>query len=310
MTRCRRALRGRGWPGGIPTPPGIAKGKPDAAFEGDRHRAVVRAHLLPAEVFFESVDSGVFRYGFVLEEAAPVVALYSHLLELQHFSPVKPAIGASDQGAVIVFLVSETRTHILEPDGSAAYEVGVPDQGLAVLGGRREHELAGLAGGEQPLTIAGPERLLLRERVEERAEFIQPAFRVGDELHAKSILGFSAPDLVTAILAEILCDRVCLGGKIGHHREERGGSRIGDRSLSLAVQDDVHSGIARQLLVIPDFPVHGGPALDADHSGPSHFLIGDPIRKPVSRTARCRLARRILEPYVELLQGHAAAPGG
>src|SRR6266436_5921542 len=162
MTRCRRALRGRGWPGGMSTAPCIAKGKPDVAFEGDRHRAVVRAHLLPAEVFLEFVDSGVFQYGFVLEEAAPVVALYSHLLELQHFSPVKPAIGA-------------------------------PDQGLAVLRDRREHQLADLAGGKQPLTIAGPVRLLPRERVEELAEFIQSAFRVGDELHAKPILGFSAP---------------------------------------------------------------------------------------------------------------------
>src|SRR6266436_4116095 len=163
MTRCRRALRGRGWPGGMSTPPGIAKGKPDAAFEGDRHRAVVRAHLLPTEVFFESVDPGVFRYGFVLEEAAPVVALFSHLLELQHFSPVKPAIVAPDQGTVIVFLVSEKRARVLEPDGFAACEVGVPDQGLDVLRGRREDELAGLAGSEQPLTIARPVRLLPRE---------------------------------------------------------------------------------------------------------------------------------------------------
>src|SRR5260221_4362433 len=287
MTRRRRALRARGWPGGMSTAPCIAKGKPDAAFEGDRHRAVVRAHLLPTEVFFESVDPGVFRYGFVPEEAAPVVALYSHLLELQHFSPVKPAIGAPDQGAVIVFLVSETGTRVLEPGGSAACEVGVPDQGLAVLRGGREDELAGFAGGKQPLAIAGPVRLLLGERVEERAEFIQPALRVGDELHAKPILRFSAPDLVTAILAEILRDRVCLRGKIGHHGEERGGSRIGDRSLSLAVQDDIHSGISMQFLVVPDLPVDSGPAPDADHSSPRHFSIDSPIRKPVPGEARC-----------------------
>src|SRR5258706_574606 len=192
MTRRRRALRARGWPGGMSTAPCIAKGKPDAPFEGDRHRAVVRAHLLPAEVFFEFVDPRVFRNGFVLEKASPVVAPYSRLFEPQHFLPMKPAIGASDEGTVIALLVSETRTGVLKPRCFPAHEVGVPDQGLAVLGGRREHELAGLAGGEQPLTIAGPERLLLRERVEERAEFIQPAFRVGDELHAKSILGFSA----------------------------------------------------------------------------------------------------------------------
>src|SRR5260221_3782363 len=153
MSRRRRALRACGWPGGMSPAPCIAKGKPYAAFEGDRHRAVVRAHLLPAEVFFESVDSGVFRYGFVLEKAAPVVALYSHLLELQHFSPVKPAIGAPDQGAVIVFLVSETGTRVLEPGGSAACEVGVPDERLAVLRGRREHELARPACREQPLPL-------------------------------------------------------------------------------------------------------------------------------------------------------------
>src|SRR5258706_8678977 len=101
------SLRVRGCLDGTSAPPGIAKGKPDAAFEGNRHRAVVGAHRLPAEVFLEFVDSGVFRHGFVLEQAAPVVAPYSHLLELQHFLPMQPAIGAPDQGAVIVVLVSE-----------------------------------------------------------------------------------------------------------------------------------------------------------------------------------------------------------
>src|SRR5881392_3376597 len=127
---------------------------------------------------------------------------YSHLLELQHFLPMKPAIGAPDQGAVIVLLVSETRTRVLEPGGFSAGEVGVPNQGLAVPTGRGEHELTGLAGGKQPLTITGGDRLLRRKRVVERLELIQPALRVGDELHAKAVLRVSAPDLVAAILAE------------------------------------------------------------------------------------------------------------
>src|SRR5256885_10953226 len=134
---------------GVSTPPGITKRKPNAAFEGHRQRVVVRAHLLSAEVLFELVDSGVFRHGCVLEEAPPVVARYSHLLELQHFLPMKPAIGAPDQGAVIALLVSETRTRVLEPGGFSAGEVGVPNQGLAVPTGRGEHELTGLAGGKQ-----------------------------------------------------------------------------------------------------------------------------------------------------------------
>ena len=83
--------------------------------------------------------------------------------------------------------------------------------------------------------IGGRDRLLPREYVVKRAEFIQPAFRVGDELHTKPILRFSAPDLVAAVLAELLRDRVGLHGKIGHHREEPGSLGICDRSLSLAV---------------------------------------------------------------------------
>jgi len=86
--------------------------------------------------------------------------------------------------------------------------VGVPDQCLAVLRGRRECELTGFAGGKQPLTVAGPERLLPSERVVEGTEFIQPALRVSDELHAQPVLRFGAPDLVTAILAEFFGDRV------------------------------------------------------------------------------------------------------
>src|SRR2546423_12993162 len=191
--RCAAGLPVRCRLGGISTPPGIAKRKPDAAFEGHRHRAVVRAHLLSAEVLLELVDSGVFRYGFVLEDAPPVIARYSHLLELQHFFPVKPAIGAPDQGAVIVLLVSETRTRVLEPGGFSAGEVGVPDQGLAVPRGRGEHELTGLAGGKQPFMITGGDRLLRRKRVVERLELIQPALRVGEELHAKAVLRLSAP---------------------------------------------------------------------------------------------------------------------
>src|SRR6267142_5987016 len=163
-----------GRPGGIPAAPGVAQGKPYATPEGNRHGAVVGTYPLPAEVLLEAVDPGVFRYRFVLEETAPVVALHSHFLEPQHLLPVQPAVGASDQGAVVVSLVSEARPRVLEPGGFPACEVGVPDQGLSVLGSRREHELAGLAGGEQPFVIAGPERLLPGECVEERAEFIQP----------------------------------------------------------------------------------------------------------------------------------------
>src|SRR5260221_1949577 len=300
----------RGRLGGISTPPGVAKGKPYPASDGYRHRAVVGTHRLPAEVFLEFVDPGVLRYGFVLEEPSPVVAPYSHLLELQHFFPMKPAIGAPDQGTVIVVLVPETRTGVLKPGGFSAGDVGVPDQCFIVLRGRREDELAGLAGGKQPLMIGGRDRLVFRECVVKGLEFTQPAFRVGDELHAKSILRFSAPDLVAAILAEFLRDLVYFGGKIGHHREERGGSRIGDRSLSLAVEDDVHPGIARRLFLVPDFPVDGSPAADTDHSGPDHFLIGGGTGDPVPGDVRHRFARRLPERRMELLQGHAAAPGG
>src|SRR5881396_3652899 len=178
---------------------------------------------------------------------------------------MKPAIGAPDQGAVIVSLVSETRTRVLEPGRLSAGEIGVPDQCLTVLRGRGEDELTGFAGGNQPLMIGGRDRLLPRECVVKRAEFIQPAFRFGNELYAKPILRFSAPDLVSAVLAEFLRDRVRLGGKIGHHREERSSPRIGDRSFSLAIENDVHSGIARQLFLVPDFPIDSSPALDADH---------------------------------------------
>src|SRR2546422_6787868 len=52
-----------------------------------RSGAVVRAFLLPAEVLLELVDSGVLRDRLVLEQAPPVVALYSrseeHTSELQ-----------------------------------------------------------------------------------------------------------------------------------------------------------------------------------------------------------------------------------
>jgi len=94
-----RGLPACGRLAGISAPPGVAKRKPDAASKGYGYRAVVGTYGLPTEVLLEPVYSGVFRYGFVLEEAAPVVAFYSHLLEPQHFFPVKPAIGASDQGA-------------------------------------------------------------------------------------------------------------------------------------------------------------------------------------------------------------------
>src|SRR5690242_1457717 len=123
---CERPGGLRGRASGFPAPPGVAKGKPDAALEGDRHRAVVGPHRLPAEVLLEFVDPGVFRHGFVLEQAAPVVAAYSHLLEPQHFLPVQPPIGAPDQRTVIVVLVPETGTRVLEPGGFSAGEVGVP----------------------------------------------------------------------------------------------------------------------------------------------------------------------------------------
>src|SRR6266702_1201230 len=95
------------FPDRLPAPPGIAQGKIDAAFHGHRHRAVVRTYRLPAEVLFEIVDSGVFRYRFVFEHASPVVAFYSHLLDAQHVSPMKPAISSPDQGAIVAFLISE-----------------------------------------------------------------------------------------------------------------------------------------------------------------------------------------------------------
>src|SRR6266513_1377198 len=115
---------------------------------------------------------------------------------------MKPAIGAPDQGAIIVFLVSETGTRVLEPGGLSADEIGVPDQCLTVLRRRGEDELTGFAGAKQPLVIGGRDRLLPRECVVERDEFIQPDFRFGDELHAKAVFRFSAPDLVSAVLAE------------------------------------------------------------------------------------------------------------
>src|SRR5580765_7268929 len=214
--------------------PRLAKGKPDAAFEAYGQGAVVRTNRLPAEVFLEFVDSGIFRYGFVLEEPSPVVAFYPHLLEPQHFLPMQPAIGA-------------------------------PDQGLAILRGRSENELAGFAGRKQPLGIARRDRLLLREGVVELLEFLQPAFGIGYELQVKPIFRVSAPDLVSAILAEFLHNRVFRDGQIGHHREERGRSRIGDRSLSLAIQDDIHAAIPGRLLVVPHLAVDGPAALDADH---------------------------------------------
>src|SRR5580765_2374758 len=245
--------------------PRLAKGKPDAAFEAYGQGAVVRTNRLPAEVFLEFVDSGIFRYGFVLEEPSPVVAFYPHLLEPQHFLPVQPAIGAPDQGAEIVFLVSETGARVMEPGGFSTGEVGVPDQGLAILRGGSKNELAGFAGRKQPLGIARRDRLLLREGVVEPLEFLQPAFGIRDELQVKPILRFSAPDLVSAILAEFLHNRVFRDGQIGHHREERGRSRIGDRSLSLAIQDDIHAAIPGRLLVVPHLAVDGPAALDADH---------------------------------------------
>src|SRR6266566_3594231 len=130
---------------------------------------------------------------------------------------MKPAIGAPDQGAIIVFLISETGTRVLEPGGFSADEVGVPDQCFSILRSRREYQLTGFAGGNQPLMVGGRDRLLPRECVVKRAEFIQPVFRVGDELHAKPILRFSSSDLVTAILAEFLRDRGFRGGKVGYH---------------------------------------------------------------------------------------------
>jgi len=64
--------------------------------------------------------------------------------------------------------------------------------------------------------IGGFERLLPRECVVVGMEFIQPAFRVHDELHAQPIPHFSAPDLVTALLAESRDDRVFPVGEIGY----------------------------------------------------------------------------------------------
>src|SRR6266513_943014 len=214
---CRRsATRGIG----SVTAPRVANGKIDAASNGDRYCAVVRAFLPPAEVPLEVVDPGALRCGFVLEHAPPVVALYSHLLEPQHVFPMKPAIRSPDQGAKIAFPVSEIGARVQEPCSPSEHDVGVPDQCLAILRGRRECELTGFAGGKQPLTVGGPERLLPSERVVEGTEFIQPAFRISDELHAQPVLRFSAPDLVTAILAEFFGDHVFPAGKIADHRED------------------------------------------------------------------------------------------
>jgi len=113
-------------------------------------------------------------------------------------------------------LVSEIGARELKARGFSVHNVGVPDQCLAILRGRRERELTGLAGGNQPLMIRGFERLLPGKCVVEGAKFIQPVFRVGDELHAQPILGFSASDLVTAILAEFRDDRVFPAGEIGY----------------------------------------------------------------------------------------------
>src|SRR5712664_1198396 len=58
--RCRRSAARRRRPG---TAPGIAKGKPNAAFDGHRHWAVVGTVRLPAEAPFERIDCGLFRCG-------------------------------------------------------------------------------------------------------------------------------------------------------------------------------------------------------------------------------------------------------
>ena len=64
--------------------------------------------------------------------------------------------------------------------------------------------------------IGGLERFLPGECIEERTEFIQSLFRVGGEFHAQPVFRLGAPDLVTAILAEFIRDRVLLDRKIGH----------------------------------------------------------------------------------------------
>ena len=197
------------------TAPGIAKGKPNAASDGHRHCAVVGTFGLPAEAPLERVDSGVFRYGLVLEHAPPVVAFYSHLLEPQQVFPMKPAISSPDQSAIITFPVSETRARVQEPGSASEHDVRVPDQCLAILRGRRERELTSFAGGEQPFGIGRSERLLPRECIVEGTKFIQSAFRVSDELHAKSILRFCASDFVTALFAEVARDCVILDRNIG-----------------------------------------------------------------------------------------------
>src|SRR5205807_8813446 len=102
------------------------------------------------------------------------------------------------------------------------------------------------------------------------AEFVQTAFRVMDELHAKPVFRFSPLDLVMAILAEFFGDGAFPARELANQREDRGISGTRDRCISLAVQDDIHRRIARRLLVIPEFSVNRAASLNADHSSALH----------------------------------------
>ncbi|SRR5467141_347501 len=51
------------FPNRLPMTSGVAQAKPDAAFDGHRHCAVVGTFRLPAEAPFERIDCGLFRCG-------------------------------------------------------------------------------------------------------------------------------------------------------------------------------------------------------------------------------------------------------
>src|SRR5258706_4774081 len=85
--------------------PGIAKDEIDSASQVHGYCAVVGSFAPAAETAFELVDSSTIRYGFVLEQAAPIVALHSHLLEPQHVLPMEPPIGTANQRAIVVLPV-------------------------------------------------------------------------------------------------------------------------------------------------------------------------------------------------------------
>jgi len=142
----------------------------------------------------------------------------------------------------------------------------VPHQRLAVPGSDGEDELAGVAGGAQPLHVALLVRLLPRKRVEECAEFVQPALRIGDELRVQFVLRFGPSYLVPAVPIELAGDFGLANGEIRDLGQERRAAHTRDRRGPAAVAQDVHAGIAGRLLAEPELAVSCCGALEADHA--------------------------------------------